>query len=77
MKAGSSCCSLPLITPQKRQMQEVIVSLANAKEISLDAAILYEWRHFQVKRRKKTDTEDGHNIFASLPTGFGRSLVKH
>lgn len=76
MKAGSTAasCRLKLQKKTKRKIQEVAVSLATAKEISVDPAVaagLSELhRTFQNRRMALKP-------FFLLPTGSVKSLIKH
>lgn len=66
----------------RRETQEVDVSLAVAKEISLDAALvaatITNGYQFHIKRRTKSDTKTFHrgmDCFASLHKGSGKNFI--
>lgn len=57
------------------------VSLADAEEISADAAVDGTRRLFHIKRRANNKTDGVSSVekmfFAFLPASFGKSLIKH
>lgn len=90
-KAGSGCCKLPLKDIKEEEEEEVYeviqegnASLAAANEISLDvvvASVLSEL-HFVFLSKEEQGPAlkgflSGEEVFALLPTGFGKHFVKN
>lgn len=81
-KKGGSCKKSFWNAPEEDRVgkQEVSASLANVKEISVDAiilAVLFKFDCIFRRQRNKNSTKGGQHVFVLLLTAFGKSLIKH
>lgn len=75
---GSDCCTLPLKTAEDEEEIRVTVSMADAKEITVDAVTEQNWVTFFLYEKRATLQAflGGKDVSTLHLTGFGKSLVE-